>query len=153
MILHKNRGEFIEKPKSMRILVYNLVVLSLLLSIEPFRDMLFWNEIEINYYNVFTRITLSIVMLVLTYFYSQYSRVARLILILGMIVSLLNYEQHLIPFIYVSLILFFNPSLTILLLFLFYGFIVITIVGFLYLNLFDKTTKLNFSRIVSSDNP
>lgn len=153
MILHKNRGEFIEKPKSMRILVYNLVVLSLLLSIEPFRDMLFWNEIEINYYNVFTRITLSIVMLVLTYFYSQYSRVARLILILGMIVSLLNYEQHLILFIYVSLILFFNPSLTILLLFLFYGFIVITIVGFLYLNLFDKTTKLNFSRIVSSDNP
>lgn len=152
MILHKNKGEFIEKPKSMRISVYNLVVLSLLLRIEPFRDMLFWNEIEINYYNIFTRITLSIVMLVLTYFYSS-SRVARLILILGMIVSLLNYEQHLIPFIYVSLILFFNPSLTILLLFLFYGFIVITIVGFLYLNLFDKTTKLNFSRIVSSDNP
>ena len=151
MILHKNKGDFVSKPKSMKITLFNLITLSLLLSLEPFLDIFLWGETYINYYYVFARISLCIVILVLTYFYSQYSSIARILLILGMIISLINYEQHLLVFLYATILLIFNFNLTVLFLFMFYGFIIQAIFYFLILNLLDKKTKSNFRKIDASE--
>jgi hypothetical protein len=137
----KAQKKYNQRPKAMKISVFNLIMLGIILI---GRQLISYLASSFDPKLGSVMVGIGFAIFILTYFYYKYDATARGIIIGGTAFSLIFFNYYLVPLFFSVSLLFVDPSVFILLTAIYNGFITQAIFQILYANLINEDTKHKF---------